>query len=476
MTDHSKPFLTESVKRLTKTNILIFFTLVLLFNSILIIFLNNIYREDLDHRLEHEINIILRSTSFNDESQLIIDSSIYADPNLYSLTDNSYFLQIYNSANQILFASRNLDLYKHIPIPPFKHLNDIYFEKFNYENETFYAAYYPIHNQQGKQIAVLRLTVFDKIESVLLDNLISLNLILIPISLLLLIPFSFLGAKIFFKPINDIITIAQRINQNNLSERIVVEVSPYDELGKLRDTLNNLFDKIETYIGELKNFTDQASHQLMNPLTAIKTEIEYILKSERDKKEYKDALLRLEDQVESMISIVKTLLIIARSEKAKTTSDFVFNFSLLLKKEINEYFYKNHINSDFKLDVQVEDELYLRGESEKFSMVLQNLFSNSKKFSIESIDISIKAYRNNNNIILEVADKGIGIEHKDKNKVFDKFYRTEKAEKLGINGFGLGLNLVKKIVEESSGKIEILDNIPNGTIVKISLPAIELSD
>ena len=472
----SKIYLTESVKRLTFTNTIIFLTLLILFNSILIIFINKIYRKDLDHRIEHEINLITKAIQVSNDDIISIDSSEILDPDLYYITDNPCFLQIYDSSNKILISSRNLELYKNISVTYKNNLNDIYFENFSFHNENFRAGYYPIKNQSGEQIAVLRLNVFDKTKSILFNNLIIFNLIGIPLSMIFLFFLSLIGAKIVFKPLNNIISTAQRINQNNLSERIIIDASPDDEIGKLRDTLNELFDKIENYINELKHFTDLVSHQLMNPITAIITEIEYVLKRDRSIEEYKASLQRLEEKVDSMANIIKTLLLIARSEKSKTKSEFVFNFSKLLRKEIENYFSKNYLNNNFNLKTHIEDELYLRGEAEKFSMVLQNLFSNAKKFSIDSLDVTIKAFKNNNKIILEVADKGIGIDDDDKIKVFNKFYRTEKAEKLGILGFGLGLNLVKTIVEEASGKIEILDNHPNGTIIKITLPSIELED
>lgn len=470
-----KPLLNESVKRLITINVLIFFALLILFNSILIISVNFIHRENIDNRIEHEIDNIVKRISFNDKT-IEIDSTFIYESHFYSQTDIPSFIQIYNSSNQILFSGKSSYLYEKINAPTYFNLSSTHYESFSCDNKTYRAAYYPIKNKQGEQIAILRIIVFDKIKSILFNNLILFNLIAIPIALILLFFFSLLNSKIVFKPLNNIIDVVQKISQNNLSERINIKAHPDDELGKLRDTLNNLFDKIENYINEQKHFTDQVSHQLMNPLTAIKTEIEYILKNERENKIYKDALLRLEVQVESMISIVKTLLIIARSENAKNNSEFVFNFSSLLNKEIQNYFSNSHLNSNFILNTKIEDELYIRGEREKFSMVLHNLFSNAKKFSIEILDISIEAYKSNNNIILKVADKGIGIDDADKSKVFNKFYRTQKAEQLGINGFGLGLNLVKNIVEEAAGKIEILDNVPCGTIVKITLPAIELSD
>ena len=88
----------------------------------------------------------------------------------------------------------------------------------------------------------------------------------------------------------------------------------------------------------------------------------------------------------------------------------------------------------------------------------------------------ITAKKINNEIIITVEDKGIGIKDSEKEFVFQKFYRSSEAEKLGIKGFGLGLSLVKSIIDEASGNIEILDNKPCGTKFIITLPTVDLSD
>jgi signal transduction histidine kinase len=74
-----------------------------------------------------------------------------------------------------------------------------------------------------------------------------------------------------------------------------------------------------------------------------------------------------------------------------------------------------------------------------------------------------------------IKDSGIGISDIDKEKVFDRFYRSEKAEKLGIKGNGLGLSLVKLLIEEAGGKISIEDNKPSGTIFTVTLPFLDLT-
>ncbi len=107
-------------------------------------------------------------------------------------------------------------------------------------------------------------------------------------------------------------------------------------------------------------------------------------------------------------------------------------------------------------------------------MVFQNLIHNSIKYSFDDFKIKVTAKKANGQILISVEDNGIGIDDLEKVNIFQKFYRSSQAEKLGIKGFGLGLSLVKSIVDEASGKIEIADNKPKGTIFKITLPAVEL--
>ena len=208
----------------------------------------------------------------------------------------------------------------------------------------------------------------------------------------------------------------------------------------------------------------------MNPLTAIRTEIEYLLKRERSSEEYKEALVKLSTQADSMISIVKTLLVIAKSGKLKSEPRTIVNLSRLIKNDIYNNFRENRIQ------LEIEENLYAKGEQEKYLMLLQNLLHNSVKYSPYGGDIKLTARKIESNIILQVEDYGIGIEDDEKEFIFKKFYRSDRAEKLGIKGFGLGLSLVKSIVDEASGAIEILNNKPSGTIFKVTLPLIDLSD
>lgn len=464
-----KPFLTDSVKRLTLLNIFIFFLLLILFNSLLVSFIYYIVHKNMDHRIQHELEKVKQTITIIDNQIVVTDSSELKESDFYNLTASPYFLQVFNDKNKILLTSRNISLYKPLPFNQIK-TNDFFYESFDYDNTTFRSGYTPLLKFNGTKVATIQITVYEKNFQNFINELFYFNLWAILFFIVVVVAASFWAAKKTFKPINQIIETAQSFNVQNLNKRIDVKADQLDEIGRLRDTLNSLFSRIEDYVVEITHFSDHVSHQLMNPLTAIRTETEYLLKKERDSKEYHQALLALQTQVDSLISIVKTLLVIAKSGKLKSESKSVFNLSKLIKTDIYNYFKNQNII------YEIDENLYLRGESEKYLMVLQNLIHNSIKYSPNSGDVKVIATKEKEKIVIQVEDKGIGIDDFEKNSVFQKFYRSNKAEKLGIKGFGLGLSLVKSIIDEASGTIDIIDNKPNGTIFKVLLPAVDLGD
>ncbi len=109
-------------------------------------------------------------------------------------------------------------------------------------------------------------------------------------------------------------------------------------MGRLRDTLNNLFTRLEVQINQISQFTDKASHQLMTPLTALKTELKYILKRERKPEEYKNTLNMLNVQTDKLISIIKSLLVIAKYSGNTESHKSVFKLSQVINDQIKPAF------------------------------------------------------------------------------------------------------------------------------------------
>jgi signal transduction histidine kinase len=325
-----------------------------------------------------------------------------------------------------------------------------------------------LRNERGDEVAILQLVTFETELKTIRDKHIELNLYFLPGLILIVIVVSIFIAKRNFKPINYIIETAERISAKKLSSRIVYETKNGDELGRLRDTLNGLFDRIESYVNQLSQFTDHASHQLMNPLTAAKTELEFILKHDRTTEDYKQSLKQLLAQTDHMVKIVRTLLMLSKQEREYEKNKTVFNLTKLIKTKI-----PSEIDSH-TIKIEVKGDIYIRGDSDKFLMVIENLVDNAVKYSLNGEPVTIKLSEKDDDVELIVEDNGIGIKPMEKSQIFDKFYRGKASETIGIKGYGLGLSLVKTILLEMGANIKIEDNLPKGTRFIITIKALKM--
>jgi len=462
-------FLTPTVRKFTTWNVLLFLIMLLAVNAMFIFVTVYILHSGIDKRLSHEMDNVIATINVTGTDISIIDFSELNEHDFNTISDVSWLLQIYDTDGNVLITSNNLNEFGSIPLELEITGSEFVFSDMNVGEDRLRMGYTSLYNEKGEQVAILQLATFENELWFIRNKMIVFNLFLIPVIIIIVIVTSVFIAKKSFAPVNKIIETAETISAGNLNTRIDYKAKPEDELGRLRDTLNQLFDRIEVNINQLSQFTDHAAHQMMNPLTAVKTELEYILKKERSADEYKEALNKLLIQTDQMIKIVRTLLMISKQDNNNDVSHSVFNFSNLIQNIIVSEFAKESIQSS------IEKEVYVRGNTDKFHIIVENLVDNAIKYSNDDKDVSVTLSKNDAVANLIVKDNGIGISDIDKEKVFDRFYRSEKAEKLGIKGYGLGLSLVKLLIEEAGGKISIEDNDPSGTIFTVTLPYLALT-
>ncbi|MCU0414836.1 MAG: HAMP domain-containing histidine kinase, partial [Ignavibacteriaceae bacterium] len=385
------PYLTDTVKRFVFWNTSIFLAILILLNFFLFVLISFVLNENIDIRLKHEIERVISTIGVTDSTVVIKDYSELNEIDFQEITETPYFLQIFSNDGRILLSSRNLEFYKKIPIDISIADEDFTFNDLKVENDKLRVSSLPLKDNSGKIVAILQLSTFEKQFESIIDKVIYFNLLSIPILILIVISVSIFLAKKSFSPINKIISIADNISARSLQERIEYKAKADDELGRLRDTLNKLFDRIETHIEQLSRFTDHASHQLMNPLTAVKTELEYILKRARTEAEYRETLNTLLKQTDNMINIVKTLLIISKQEKGSDGSKQIFNITNLIVEKVQPEF------SKFSIRYSLEEGLYIKGDAEKFLIALLNVIDNAIKYSEQqpvSVSLSVKDGQN----------------------------------------------------------------------------------
>lgn len=437
----------------------------ILFNLFAFFKLVDLADQELDKKIIHEIEHVDKFVDLVDDSLFFYSNKEFEEDDFLTITENAYFLQIYKSEKEILYQSPNVKSFGLIPINSHQMDSDIKKDNIRINDYDFRVVYRKLDNSETVfiQLATPRKSVADFIKEFEIFNLITL-----PVILMLIIVISFFLSKRVYLRLNKIIDLANEISAQNISKRIEFKAAKNDVYNRLKNTLNNLFDRLENQISMIAEFSNNASHQLMSPLTAVKTELEFILKKERSSTEYVETLSILNEQTEKMINIVQTLLLLARESDGSKHSNKVFSLNSLIETEIKTR-YKN-----YQFSYDINENILLRGNADLFGIALQNIFDNAVKYSDNKIEISFSAYCNTSSVIIKVADTGIGISDEEKNKIFEKFYRGSNSEVLSIQGSGLGLSIVQTIIKQMNGRIEILNNSTKGTIFVLAFPKLQI--
>ena len=465
----AKPLFTPTVFRSTIWNAAIMTALYLLFNFFTFFTVNYFLEQNLDVRIRHEIEHINSAFDLENDSLIILNPKEFEESDLAQLTEDPFFLQVYSLSGEKYLESKNLKLYQPIPLTFPEFDTQYYFEDLTVKDDNLRTGYFKLHDLNNSHNALIQLSVFKSASYALTNNIIFFNFLTFPLILIIIVMVSIFLAKKNFVRINRIIDKAKKITATNLNERFEYQANPNDEIERLKSTLNNLFERLENQVKEISNFSDNASHQLMTPLTVLNTELDYILKQERNSDEYAETLNIFKEQTHKMINIVNTLLILSKDCRDCNDKSSVFNISKAVNEETEHYLSKRDITTE------IENDIYVRGKKEYFALVVNNLIDNAVKYSEDGSEVQLKLMNKNREVEFEVIDQGIGIPKEEKERIFNRFYRGKNTELNGIGGNGLGLALVNSIVNSMNGRIEIVDNKPRGTTFKITLPQIKLN-
>jgi signal transduction histidine kinase len=217
-------------------------------------------------------------------------------------------------------------------------------------------------------------------------------------------------------------------------------------------------------------FLSTAAHELRTPLTSIQGFSEILLnKKGLTKKETKKFLTYINDQSVNLAKIVNDLLDISRIESGKGYSlhKVQCDFNEMIK-EIISYYDKQVEKHTFKISLPSKtEEPFL--DKDKIEQVLKNIIDNAIKYSPKGDEIRITCIKENNNVKVSVKDQGIGMTSKQVDKIFDKFYRADTSDSAPM-GTGLGMTLVKHLVEAHGGKVLVESELGKGTAASFTIP------
>ncbi len=220
------------------------------------------------------------------------------------------------------------------------------------------------------------------------------------------------------------------------------------------------------------DFVSTISHEFKSPLTSIRQLSEMLqtgrVPSEERRKKYYDVLV---EQSERLSLLTDNVLNLAKLEEGRREFEFKRTDIYLLLKELVSGIQGRVRHDGFKIQIKMEKSLpILRLDSEAITQVVTNLMDNAIKYSGERKEIIVRAYTENNDLIISVQDFGVGIRKEELDKVFERFYRVGEELTRRVKGSGLGLTLVKQIVEAHQGTVEVESEQGLGSIFSLRIP------
>jgi len=330
------------------------------------------------------------------------------------------------------------------------------------------VLFYPVFHQD-KYIGYLEVgSSLVKLEN-MKRSLLHIFLIVIPVVLAVANIGGFIIFNKSFSPIILLSNEMKKITAHHLYKRLP-DLEGDDEIATLYKAINDMIARLEKSFEQIKQFSGDASHELRTPLTIMKGEVELALRSERTKEEYQEILVSVLEEIERMTNIVENLLLLAKSEAGEILID---------KKEINikEIVYElcdqlEMFASERNVSLifnELEDANII-GDKLRLRQVFTNLIVNAIKYNVEGGKVVIKIENSPNGVLVVVEDTGIGIKPEEINKIFDRFYRSDKSRKREVGGAGLGLSICKSIIEAHGGYIDVESEFGKGSKFSVWLP------
>lgn len=215
-----------------------------------------------------------------------------------------------------------------------------------------------------------------------------------------------------------------------------------------------------------RNFLLSVTHELKSPLASIKLYLQTILKRDLDRRQQQSFITNSLKDIERLDDLVENMLIATRIEnKSYSFPKEKFDLSDLVKKIVDRL--QVHTCNSQTIITDIQDNINIKGDKFALTSMVTNLVENAVKYSPPCTDVQVKLCGNTTHIHLEVSDLGIGISDQEKTRIFEKFYRVGSEETRKTKGTGLGLYIVKQVLDKHQAHIKVKNNHPTGTIFEV---------
>ena len=285
--------------------------------------------------------------------------------------------------------------------------------------------------------------------------------------------FAIFFSRSFTRRLRKIMVSMRIIREGDYSHK--VKMGGNDELTVLGNEFNDLVERLRISEQKRSNFVSDASHELKTPLASIKLLSDSILQNDMDPVTVKEFVEDIGNEADRLNRMTQKLLSLTRIESQEDSDCEIVNIAPTVDRvvrmltgiaEENRITIHTNVIHDSPILI-IEDDLY---------QIIFNLIENGIKYNVPGGELFVTLDRQEDNAVVVVRDTGVGIPKESVGHVFERFYRVDKARSRKSGGSGLGLSIVRNMVERNSGKITVESTVGEGSIFTLSFPVFDTED
>lgn len=301
-----------------------------------------------------------------------------------------------------------------------------------------------------------------------LSEVVTAIVITVPLALIVAAAVAYFLAKTSLSPMDELSRRTDEITADRLNERLAI-YNPSDELGHLTATINSMISRLETSFQDIRRFTGDASHELRTPLAILRSDAELGITEAKASPAVVDRFLSILEECDRLTALTEQLLALCREDAGLEVNRFAeVDIGEIVSRTASALVPLAEAKQ-IALTTKLDGPAIVRGSADKLRQVVSNLLDNAIKFTPAGGHIEVVVGVTGDKVELEVRDSGIGIPQEHLDRVFDRFYRVESQIESG-KGFGLGLSIVKSIIQSHQGNIIVTNHSPRGACFRVVLP------
>ncbi|MDZ5473926.1 HAMP domain-containing sensor histidine kinase [Bacillus sp. 31A1R] len=429
----------------------------------------SLYYGIVHERIEHELNNLLaRGTSHREVLEKNFDQMTISHVALMEaeaetsvvITDEKY--EVIQSSNEVTPEKIKLILES----SDHKYNSAGEYLETRWRTEEYLATASPIiinQNEVGYVYMFLDTSIIRNMIQGLTKQFVYIGFLTVLVSLISVVFLS----RFITKPLLEMKQATEKMAKGNLHQQL--DTNRNDELGDLARSIEMLSSNLYTLKKDRNEFLSSISHELRTPLTYLKGYADVSKRKNLTDSERDEYLTIIEEEANHLTELVKDLFDLAKMDE---------NSFLINKKRVNLNLFLNRMVSKVKslfdekkvgLQLMINREFHLNLDENRFEQVFINLLDNALKYSESNTNVYINVNKINKQIHISITDEGEGISERELPYIWDRLYRVDKSRSRATGGSGLGLPIVKEIIERHGGQITINSKLGKGTTFNIFL-------